>query len=79
MPYFRSGSIRARWAKEDRSFVVCGRPATAVGQLFPTLLTLMAALAAGLAVGLVALTRRTPSGGGRLLTLHCYQSAVFEA
>jgi hypothetical protein len=30
----------------------------------------MAGLAAGLAVGLVALIRRTPSGGDRLLTLH---------
>jgi hypothetical protein len=29
----------------------------------------MAALASGLDVGLIALTRRTPSGGDRLLTL----------
>ena len=64
-----NGSIRARRAKEDRSFVVCGRVASAVGQLSPTLLTVMAALAAGLAVGLMALTRRTRSGGDRLLTL----------
>jgi hypothetical protein len=32
-------------------------------------LTLMAALAAELDVGLMAFTRHTPSGGGRLLTL----------
>ena len=30
----------------------------------------MPALALGLEVGLMALTRRTPSGGDRLLTLH---------
>jgi hypothetical protein len=30
----------------------------------------MVALAAGLDVGLMALTRRTPSGGDRLLALH---------
>jgi hypothetical protein len=33
------------------------------------LLTLTAALTAELDVGLMALTRRTPSGGGRLHTL----------
>lgn len=40
-----------------------------VGQLSNALLTLMVALAAGLDVGLMALTRRTPTGGRRLLTL----------
>ncbi len=42
-----------------------------VGQLSNALLTLIVALAAGLDVGLMALTRRTPSGGDRLLTLQC--------
>jgi hypothetical protein len=41
------------------------------GQLSNALLTLMAALAAELDVGLMAFTRHTPSGGGRLLTLQC--------
>lgn len=40
-----------------------------VGQLSHALLTLMAALASGLDVGLMALGRRTPSCGDRLLTL----------
>jgi hypothetical protein len=35
----------------------------------------MAALASRLDVGLMALTRRTPSGGDRLFTLHCSRSA----
>lgn len=39
------------------------------GQLSHKLLTLTAALTAELDVGLMALTRRTPSGGGRLHTL----------
>jgi hypothetical protein len=38
----------------------------------------MAALAAGLEVGLVALTRRTPSGGGRLLMLRSGSWPQFE-
>jgi hypothetical protein len=46
------------------------------GQLSNALLTLMAALAAELDVGLMAFTRHTPSGGGRLLTLRCCPSCM---
>lgn len=66
------GSIRARRAKKDRSFTVRG--CAHVGQLSNALLTLMVALAAGLDVGLMALTRRTPSGGDRLLALQTRRS-----
>ena len=40
------------------------------GQLSHALLTLVAALAAGLDVGLMSLTRHTRNGGDRLLALH---------
>jgi hypothetical protein len=39
----------------------------------------MAALAAGLDVGLMALTRRAPSGGDRLLTLRSRPLAIQDA
>jgi hypothetical protein len=42
-----------------------------VGQLSNALLTLMEALPAELNVGLMALSRRAPGGGNRLLALHC--------
>ena len=48
------------------------------GLLSHTLLTLMAALNAALEVGLVALTRRRPSGGDRLLTLQSRLSLVSQ-
>ncbi|CAD5371049.1 hypothetical protein RA210_U140043 [Rubrivivax sp. A210] len=53
----RALSAVARWQHE--------------GQLANALLTFTAALASGLDVGLTMLTRLTPSGGGRLLTLQC--------
>lgn len=44
---------------------VCGRPRQYGGQLSKALLTLMAAQASGLGVGLMALNRLTPAGGDR--------------
>jgi hypothetical protein len=63
------GSIRARRAWEDQSFAVRGRMIAARWSAVHALLTVMAALAAGLDVGLMALTVGTPGSRHRLLTL----------
>jgi hypothetical protein len=63
---------RPRRTGRSRSAVAQGQHG---GQLSHTLLTLMAALAAGLEGGLMALNRRRPSGGDWLLTLQNRQRA----
>jgi hypothetical protein len=65
----RSESTRVRRASMDRTFTVRDRAAAPLGPLCHTLLTFMAAPAAGLNVGSMALTVSPPADSQRRLTL----------
>lgn len=85
---FRATSLRARKSVQGRFEPAgprrTGRSRFAVvrwqhgGPLSNALLTLMAALASGLDVGLMVLTRLTPIGGDRLLALRSGRTGSFN-